>query len=137
MKRRSKIVSVIREVPVLVNGRCDVLRGQAVRANAGLYYTTVDEFSEALQTLASSRHLRRGLGANGRLYFRRHYAWPVIERKYLEMLHQLQAEDRSGVTNRLEPLPGWFARRRRTIPPAGHVVDQLPKGPVLHERRNE
>lgn len=124
-------------VPVLVNGRCDVLRGQAVRANAGLYYTTVDEFSEALQALESSRHLRRGLGANGRQYFRQHYAWPVIERKYVEMLRQLRAEDRSGVTNHPEPLPGWFARRRRTIPPAGQVVDQLPTGPVLPERGNE
>ena len=124
-------------VPVLVNGRCDVLRGQAVRANAGLYYTTVDEFSEALRALESSPHLRRGLGANGRSYFRRHYAWPVIEKKYVEMLHQLHAEDHSGVTNHPEPLPGWFARRRRTIPPAGQVVEKLPKGPVLPERRNE
>jgi glycosyltransferase involved in cell wall biosynthesis len=124
-------------IPVLVNGRCDVLRGQAVRANAGLYYTTADEFSEALQALASSRHLRHKLGANGRLYFRRHYAWPVIEKKYVEMLRQLQAEDRSGVTNRLEPLPGWLARRRRTVPPAGQVVDQLPTGPVLPDRRHE
>ena len=123
-------------VPVLVNGKCDVLRGQAVRANGGLYYTTVDEFSEALQALESNRHLRHTLGANGRRYFRRHYAWPVIEQKYLDMLYQLQAEDRSGVIDRLEPLPGWFARHRRSIPAGNQVVDRLPTGPVLPRQRN-
>ena len=122
-------------VPVLVNGTCDVLRGQVVRANAGLYYTTADEFSEALRALESSRQLRHELGANGRRYFRHHYAWPEIERKYLDMLRQLQTEDRSRITDRLEPLPGWFARRRRTTPPAGPIVDRLPRGPVLPPRR--
>ena len=122
-------------VPVLVNGKCDVLRGQAVRANAGLYYTTADEFSEALRTLESNQHLRHELGANGRRYFHQHYAWPVIERKYRDMLQQLQTEDRSRITDRLEPLPGWFARLRRTTPPAGPIVDRLPRGPVLTRPR--
>ena len=31
--------------PVLANGRCDVLRGQCVRSNAGLYYETFEEFA--------------------------------------------------------------------------------------------
>ena len=35
------------ERPVLVNGKCEVLRGQSRRANAGLYYTSYDEFREA------------------------------------------------------------------------------------------
>ena len=118
-------------LPVLVNGGCDVLRGQAIRANAGLYYTTFEEFSEGLRALESNRVLRRGLGDSGRAYFHQHYAWPVIERKYLDMLNQLKDEDASGVLDRLEPLPGWFARRRRTLPAAGPVVDQLPTGPVL------
>ena len=41
------------ERPVLVNGKCEVLRGQSRRANAGLYYTSYDEFREALALLES------------------------------------------------------------------------------------
>ena len=121
-------------VPVLVNGQCDVLRGQAVRANAGLYYTTYDEFSESLRLLGTNRELRQKFGANGRRYFRRHYTWPVIEQKYLDMLHQLENDDRPR--DAVEPLPGWVARHRRSVPGGGHVVDQLPTGPVLPDRQD-
>ena len=121
-------------VPVLVNGQCDVLRGQTIRANAGLYYNTYGEFSEALRLLETNRQLRRTFGANGQDYFRQHYTWPVIEQKYLDMLHQLESDDRPG--NPVEPLPGWFARHRRTVPAASQIVDQLPTGPVLSQRQN-
>ena len=35
--------------PVLANGRCDVLKGQCIRSNAGLYYDNVPEFVETLK----------------------------------------------------------------------------------------
>ncbi len=34
--------------PVLANGRCEVLKGQCIRSNAGLFYETYEEFGEAL-----------------------------------------------------------------------------------------
>ncbi len=105
-----------------------------IRANAGLYYTSYEEFAEALRLLETNRVLRERFGANGRAYFRRHYTWPVIEQKYLDMFERLQEEDRRGVPDRLEPMPGWWARHRRTVPPAGQIVDQLPTGPVRAER---
>ena len=123
-------------VPVLVNGGCDVLRGQVTRSNAGLYYTTYEEFAETLRLLESDRELRSGLGDNGRSFFQKHYAWPVIERKYLEMLDQLRQEDKGGVDRVLEPLPGWLDRRRRRLPAAAEVLEGAPTGPVLdrHDR---
>lgn len=114
--------------PVLANGRCDVLCGQCVRSNAGLYYESYEEFAEALHTILSRRGLRDALGANGRVYFNRHYRWPVIERKYLDMFDQLREEPPSP--RRHDPLPGWLGRRRRDLPPAGEVVDQLARGPA-------
>ena len=117
-------------LPVLVNGKCDVLQGQAVRSNAGLYYTSSDEFGEALRILETNRQLRAALGANGRAYFRKHYAWPVIEQKYLEMLDQLKREDQAGLHRSLEPLPGWLGRHLRRVPPAGEVLNRVPTGPV-------
>jgi len=114
--------------PVLANGHCDVLRGQVVRSNGGLYYENFDEFAEALYTLEGSGPLGAIFGRNGREFFRRHYAWPVIERKYLDTLERLLHESPSTP---IEPLPGWFARRRRNLRPARDIVDAAPAGPVL------
>ena len=116
--------------PVLANGRCDVLKGQCIRSNAGLYYENYAEFAEALFTLETNPSLRSALGAGGRDYFRRHYAWSVIERKYLEMLERLRQGESALRDHRLEPLPSWLARRRRTLMPSREVIDRLPTGPA-------
>ena len=138
--------------PVLANGRCDVLRGQCIRSNAGLYYERYEEFVEALYSLESNGPLNARLGRNGRDFFKRHYAWPVIERKYLEMFDQLKKADLppkkadlppkggsygsnapvvSGVSRTIDPLPGFFARRRRDLPPAQDVLQRIPSGPAV------
>jgi glycosyltransferase involved in cell wall biosynthesis len=114
--------------PVLANGHCDVLRGQTVRSNGGLYYENFEEFAEALFALEGAGPLGAMLGRNGREFFRRHYAWPVIERKYLEMFDRLKREPAAAP---MEPLPGFFARRRKTARPARDVVAGVPAGPVL------
>ena len=67
------------------------------------------------------------LGANGRTFFARDYSWPVIERKYLDMFERLQA---APPAHSMEPLPGWFARRARAVPPAAETVNALPAGPA-------
>jgi hypothetical protein len=117
--------------PVLANGKCDVLRGQASRSNAGLYYENYPEFVEAVRVLESSSGVAAALGRNGSRFFRTHYAWPVIERKYLDMFERLAAEpaiERAART--MPPLPGWWARRQRALPPAVEVLAGLPAGPV-------
>jgi glycosyltransferase involved in cell wall biosynthesis len=114
--------------PVLANGRCDVLKGQCIRSNAGLYYESYEEFAETLYSLESNGPLHARLGRHGREYFARHYAWPVIENKYLDMFRQL---DRGPAQPALEPLPGWVARRRRELPPATDVLSRLPFGAVM------
>ena len=116
--------------PVLANGQCDVLKGQCIRSNGGLYYDNFAEFVETLRAIDFNPSLSTALGRNGRDYFGRHYAWPNIERKYLEMLERLKREKAAAV---VEPLPGWWARRRKTLPPANEIVDKLPKGAVLNE----
>jgi glycosyltransferase involved in cell wall biosynthesis len=113
--------------PVLANAACDVLVGQCIRSNAGLYYGDVREFAATLDTLLGDQALAATLGRNGRAYYARHYNWDVIERRYLEMLDRLAAEPPRPA---MEPLPGWFARRRRILPPAADVVASLPSGPA-------
>jgi glycosyltransferase involved in cell wall biosynthesis len=120
-------------LPVLVNGACDVLHGQVVRSSAGLYYTSYEEFAETLRLLERDRALRAGLGVNGKKFFREHYAWPVIERKYLDMLERLQREETTSRDRSVEPLPGWLERHRRRLTAAAEVVDAAPRGPATPE----
>jgi glycosyltransferase involved in cell wall biosynthesis len=127
--------------PVLANAHCDVLKGQCIRSNAGLYYENYEEFVEALHSLESNGPLNARLGRNGREFFDRHYAWPVIERKYLDMFDRLKREPppergshgdggRHGEdgSHKMDPLPGWFARRKRDLPPARDVLERIPRG---------
>jgi glycosyltransferase involved in cell wall biosynthesis len=134
--------------PVLANGQCDVLKGQCIRSSAGLYYETYEEFAETLYALESNGPLHSRLGQNGREYFRRHYTWPVIERKYLDMLQQLERADRQAASGDgsgsdpfrarpIEPLPGWFARRKRDLPPAAEVLRRIPAGAVISSAHSQ
>jgi len=59
--------------PVLVNAQCDVLKGQCIRSNAGLFYGNYQEFVAALYSLESRGPLNARLGWNGREFFKRHY----------------------------------------------------------------
>jgi glycosyltransferase involved in cell wall biosynthesis len=120
--------------PVLASARCDVLVGQCVRSNAGLYYEDAREFAAALDRILSDRALADTLGRNGRAFFGRHYSWPVIERKYLDMFDELR---RTPATYGMEPLPGWLARRTKSAPPAADVVNALPTGPVVESQLSE
>lgn len=79
--------------PVLANSRCEVLKGQCLRSNAGLFYENYDEFREGLSLLLSSSRLRGEMGRNGADYFRRNYAWEVIENKYLGIVDRLEKEN--------------------------------------------
>jgi len=117
-------------LPVLVNGRCDVLRGQVIRANAGLYYESYEEFAAALHLLETERGLRQALATNGRAYFERHYTWDIVEGKYLAMLERLERANRDGKRPRTEREPGWLHRRRRVQAPAREIVDRLGTGPA-------
>jgi glycosyltransferase involved in cell wall biosynthesis len=111
--------------PVLANGRCDVLKGQCIRSNGGLYYENFQEFVATLRAIDFSPSLAHGLGRNGHEYFTRHYAWPVIERKYLEMLERLSRESQQRA---VDMGPGWFSRLFPNHPPADEVVAALPSG---------
>jgi len=112
--------------PVLANARCDVLQGQCLRSNAGLFYADYREFAETLHILTTNRNLALALGENGRRYFRDNYAWPVIDAKYDAMLQQLHATP--ATPGAIESLPGWIARQRGTVPPASEVLAGIPAG---------
>ena len=68
-------------LPALVNGRCRVLRGQAIRANGALYYGNFDEFARGLDYLLDHPDLARQLGQQGLAYVDSEYRWPQVIQK--------------------------------------------------------
>ncbi|MCA9932715.1 MAG: glycosyltransferase family 4 protein, partial [Anaerolineales bacterium] len=75
--------------PVLVNGRCQVLRYQCQQSNGGLYYNTTTEFIATLQKLLQSPNLRAQLGEQGRKFTQARYHWNVILSKYQTILNNI------------------------------------------------
>ena len=81
--------------PVFVNGDCEVLRGQVLRANGGLYYRRYEEFASALDLLMGEPALADRLGRQGHDYFQENYAWDRIVEKY-ERLLQMATRGHGG-----------------------------------------
>ena len=75
--------------PVLVNGNCDVLKGQSIRSNGGLWYTNYEEFKECIHLLVKNRDLMKKMGVNGKIFVEKNYDWNIIERKYVDLLLSL------------------------------------------------
>ena len=120
--------------PVLANGKCDVLKGQCdpqqrralLRDLRGVRRDAARDRSEPVAP-------RRRSVSNGRRFFRDHYDWPVIERKYLDMFERL-SDATARARPAIEPLPGWFARRREDGASRREVLAALPAGPCCPRR---
>jgi glycosyltransferase involved in cell wall biosynthesis len=78
--------------PVVANGRTEVLQGQCRRSNAGLWYTNYLEFKEIIMLLNENNTTKEIMGRNGTAFFENNYSWPVIEKKYLNLMDQLDAK---------------------------------------------
>ena len=74
---------------VLVNGKCDVLKGQCIRSNAGLYYENYDEFEGCLDFLLADDTVRDIMGNNGGKFVLDNYSWEIIEKKYISLLGEI------------------------------------------------
>lgn len=77
---------------VLVNGNCEVLKGQCTKSNGGLYYINYEQFRDRLNMLLNNQKFRDRLGQNGREYVHKNYEWSVIEKKYIKLLERLDNE---------------------------------------------
>jgi glycosyltransferase involved in cell wall biosynthesis len=77
------------ETPVLVNGRCAVLKHQCRQSNGGLYYHTYDEFALTLQTLLKNPAMRQEMGRQGSKFVSNTYDWNIIIAKYKAIFETL------------------------------------------------
>lgn len=75
--------------PVLVSAKCEVLKGQCSRANAGLWYENYQEFKVMINWLLTNKTKVIRMGKNGSQYVHSNYEWPIIERKITRFLNRL------------------------------------------------
>lgn len=74
------------QVPVLVNGNCDVLKEHIDRSGAGYYYKNYNQFKTNLSKLLSSSELRVEMGIKGKAYVDHNYKWDVIIDKFKDII---------------------------------------------------
>jgi glycosyltransferase involved in cell wall biosynthesis len=75
--------------PVLCNAQADVLVDHCRRSNAGLFYSSRDEFVECTALLLADRALRERMGRCGQRYVTSRYHWDVIMSKYDALISAL------------------------------------------------
>jgi glycosyltransferase involved in cell wall biosynthesis len=83
-------------VPALVNGRCSVLKGQALRADGALYYQNFDEFARGLDYLLGRPDVARQIGQQGLSYVDREYRWPQVIHKIEQLLASIERRAATG-----------------------------------------
>lgn len=76
-------------VPVIVNGRCDVLKGHCVRSNGGLYYKSYYEFEGCVNYMLEHEDTAKAMGCNGRHYADENYTWDKITDRFVDIVEQV------------------------------------------------
>ena len=76
-------------IPVLVNGKCDVLKDHAILSKAGLYYMNKLEFIESLAYIDENPEMMKKMGENGVLYVEKNYRWDVVIEKYKNAIEKV------------------------------------------------
>ena len=77
----STLEAMYLEVPVLLNGKCEVLKKHAILSNAGLYFENKYEFIEALNFMINHPEIMKTMSKNGIKYVENNYKWDVVMRK--------------------------------------------------------
>ena len=73
----------------MVQGRCEVLAGQARRSGGGLPYRNYAEFAETLRLLLERPELRAQMGEAGRQYVVENYSWDKVIARYEDFIARI------------------------------------------------
>lgn len=76
-------------IPVLVNGKCEVMKDHCLQSGAALYYNNRRDFRHKLHRLLTDPALRRELGDRGPAYVEQHYNWGLIIGKLRALIESL------------------------------------------------
>lgn len=70
------------QVPVVVNGRCDVLKGHCIKSNGGLYYSNYYQFEGCIDYLEIHEAEYIALCKNAKQYVDDYFKWDTIVKKF-------------------------------------------------------
>ena len=66
------------DVPVIVNGECEVLKGHISRSDGGFAYFDYAEFENAINSFINDEEMRIDKGHKGKEYITKNYQWDKI-----------------------------------------------------------
>ena len=84
--------SWVQKRPALVQGKCEVLRGQALRSGGAIPYEGFAEFEASVDFLLENREVADQMGLAGYEYVRKNYGWDMVMAGFEEALSLAQAE---------------------------------------------
>lgn len=74
------------KVPVIVNGKCDVLRGHCVKSNGALYYYSYKELEAELRFVLKNKDIVERMCENAYQYVTENYQWDAIIERLTELI---------------------------------------------------
>ncbi len=80
------------ETPVLVNGRCEVLKYQCRQSNGGLYYSNYNEFELTLSRLIKDPKTAAVMGRQGRNFVQQRFDWNIILAKFQALIETVTGQ---------------------------------------------
>jgi glycosyltransferase involved in cell wall biosynthesis len=85
--------------PVLVNGQCEVLKGQCIRSGGGFWYNNYEGFSSYLHQIIMDENQCISMGIKGHEYVVENYSWDNIIKKYLNAIDICISKKKSPISN--------------------------------------
>ncbi len=74
------------EVPVIVNAKCEVLKGHCTKSNAGLYYDDYHEFEGIINLLLNNTDIYEQMKINAKQYINDNYQWNDIINRFSNII---------------------------------------------------
>lgn len=81
------------DVPVLVNGECEVLKAHCQKSDGGLYYIGSEEFEAMLSYLMTHPDERALMGKNGHCYAEEKYHWDSVVGRLHDLIRYVMREN--------------------------------------------
>ena len=75
--------------PILVNGQCEVMKGQCIRSNAGLYYENFFEFEGAMLYMLNDKVAYNEMCSNGLEFVKRNYSWEFVVENVSSLIEEV------------------------------------------------
>ncbi len=79
-------------IPVIVNGKCEVLKGHVEKSGGGMFYQNSKACQSVLETILGDQVKRDEMGRLAKKYVDAYYSWPVVMGRIREMLAIAQAD---------------------------------------------